>query len=197
VSSYIVLSEVSETIRRILWASFNADPVIRTIVPAESAIVFSNPTETARDPANRLSLWLYHVSENEFVKNEPMVRTNGDLRFPPLALDFNYLVTPFGPTGTADQMILGKTMQVLYDNASTLLIDQANEVWEELHIILGRLSIEELAQLWEALIEPYRLSVCYSVRVTRLDSERSVQADKVLEREVHYGELPSTEAGES
>lgn len=185
-----MLSEVSETIRSILWQAFDADPLIRAIVPAETAIVFSNPTETARDPANRLSLWLYQVTENEFVKNQPMVRTNGDLRFPPLALDFHYLVTPFGPSATADQLILGRAMQVLYDNAKTLLIDPANEVWEELHIILGRLSIEELAQLWEALIEPYRLSVCYTVRVTRLDSERPVVAERVVERSAQYGELP-------
>ena len=63
----MVLQAVSRALRQVLWNEFNTDPVLGPIVPAEAAIVFANPTETARDPANRLSLWLYQVTENEFV----------------------------------------------------------------------------------------------------------------------------------
>ncbi len=76
-SSYMVLSRVSEELRRILWEAYNADPVVQPIVGSEAAIVFSNPTETARDSANRLSIWLYQITENEFLKNQPVQRTNG------------------------------------------------------------------------------------------------------------------------
>src|SRR5687768_1169162 len=171
-SSYMVIAAVSEALRRILWEEFNTDAVIRPVVGSESAIVFRNPTETARDSANRLSLWLYQIAENEFVKNQPMLRANENGRhtttqFPPLGLNLFYLVTPFAPSGEADHLLLGKTMQVFYDNATILLQDIDNAIAEEVRVILCRLTLEELTRIWDALKEPYRLSVCYQVRVTR------------------------------
>lgn len=193
-SSYMVLAEVSEALRLILWEAIQQDDVLNLIVQSQDAIVFANPTEAARDSANRLSLWLYQVCEDEFVKNQPPLRTgversNGEDsgrerqdQFPPLALNLYYLVTPFAPSGTADHLMLGKTMQVMYDNAIVLLRNEANQIYEELRIILCRLALEELTRIWEALQEPYRLSVCYKVRVARVDSQRSIGKAKVIER---------------
>jgi hypothetical protein len=139
-SSYMVLTATSRVLRQILWEAFDADPVIRPIVGSEEAIVLLNPTETARDSSNRLSLWLYHVSENEFTKNAAPVRANGhDTRqAPPLALNLFYLITPFAPTGESDQMLLGKAMQVLYDDAIILLQNPGDQIAEELRLTLCR-----------------------------------------------------------
>ncbi len=191
-SSYMVVASVSEAMRRILWEAFNADDVIRPIVGSEQAIVFTNPTETARDSANRLSLWLYQITENEFVKNRPMLRGNGHdtAQFPPLALNLFYLVTPFAPSGEADHLLLGKSMQILYDNATLLLRDATENIAEELRIIFCRLTLEELTRIWEALREPYRLSVCYQVRVTRIDSERLPGHTRVIEPIAGFGSKP-------
>jgi hypothetical protein len=189
VSSYLAIAAVSRTLRRLLWEAFSADPVISPIVGSEMAIVFDNPTDTARDPANRLSLWLYEVTEDEHVKNQPMTRDNGPerTRFASLALDFGYLVTPFAPSGEANHLLLGKTMQILYDNASTLLVDPVDDVAEELRIVLRRLTLEELTLVWQALREPYRLSVCYEIRVTRLDSLRTPVRATVVDRQADLG----------
>jgi hypothetical protein len=48
-SNYMVVAAVSEALRRILWEQFDLDNQIRPIVGSEAAIVFRNPTETARD----------------------------------------------------------------------------------------------------------------------------------------------------
>jgi len=195
-SSYKVISEVSKVLRQILWAEFSADPVVSDIIRAPQEIVFKNPTETAADTANRLSVWLHQVTENEFVKNQPMVRANGpeSARFPPLALNLYYLVTPFAPSHNpeSEQLLLGKTMQVLYDNAIVVLLDQTpgEEVAEELRIILARLSLEELTRIWEALQAPYRLSVCYQVRVTSIESDRVPGGARIVERIAGYGAKP-------
>jgi hypothetical protein len=197
VSSYMVVAAVSTALRRILWEEFDSDPVVKPIVGSDQAIVFTNPTQTARDSANRLSLWLYQVTENEFVKNRPMARANGNanehdrLQFPPLALNLFYLVTPFAPSGEADHLLLGKTMQVLYDNSTLLLQDAASAITEELRILLCRITLEELTRVWEALREPYRLSVCYEVRVTRVDSARTQEHARVLERDAGFGSQPT------
>jgi hypothetical protein len=185
-SSYKVISEVSKKLRELLWRAFEAEPEINpTILGNEEAIVFSNPTQAARDSANRLSLWLYQITENEFMKNQPPSRANGlqTLQFPPMALNLYYLVTPFATDGESDHLLLGKTLQALYDNANVLLQDPGDEVFEELRIIFCRLTLEELTRIWEALREPYRLSVCYQVRVLRVESQRRTEQARVVERD--------------
>jgi len=184
-SNYTVISDVSEGLRQILFTEFARDPVIRNLVgPNEAAIAFTNPTQTAQNAANRLSLWLYQVTENEFLKNQPPARSNGveTTQFPPLSLNLHYLITPFGPTGQADLLILGKTMQVLHENAIVLLTDPARELAEELRVVLCSLLLDQLSRVWEALREPYRLSVSYEVRVTRVDSQHAITTARVIER---------------
>jgi Pvc16 N-terminal domain len=198
-SSYHVLSEVSGAIKRILWDEFSAEPDVLDAVPSEASIVFTNPKRTAQNEAGRLSLWLYSVSENEYVKNQPIVRgeASDTTKFPPLALDLSYLVTPMarGPDPEkANHLLLGKTMEALYDNSTTLLSTD-DKVAEELHIALCRLSILELAELWEALQEDYRLSVCYQVRVIRIDSTRIPADARVVERDTTYGPRPQGATG--
>lgn len=197
-SSYGVVAAVSEVLRRILWEQFDADPVVRAIVGSESAIVFRNPTETARDAANRLSVWLYQITENEFIKNQPPLhrRETQSAIFPPgetresapLALNLFYLLTPFSLTSEADNLLIGKTMQILYDNSTIFVRDQVAELSEELRIIFCRLSLEELTRIWEALKEPYRLSICYEVRVTHIDSLRRTEHVRIVDR---YGRFRS------
>lgn len=164
---------------------------MRDIVGNDTAIVLLNPTETAKETSNRLSLWLYQITENEFVKNQPAIRANGPETAmpPPLALNLFYLLTPFAPSGESDHLLLGKAMRVFYDNAIVLLRDPVENVAEELRIVLSRLTLEELTRVWEALREPYRLSVGYLVRVARVDSDRDTTHARVLERDERFGPL--------
>jgi hypothetical protein len=208
-SDYLVLDAVSKALRQILWDQFNADGVIRPIVGSEAAIVFSNPTETARDSSNRLSLWLYQITENEYVKNQPMLRAavqpappppggrapRQAAQYPPMALNLYFLATPFAQSDEADHLLLGKTMQVFYDNAIIFLEDTTSNIFEELRVIFCRLSLEELTRIWESLREPYRLSVCYLVRVTRIDSRRTPESGLVLERTAGFSGDPQAVAG--
>jgi Pvc16 N-terminal domain len=189
-SDYGVLAAVSGALRGLLWEAFDPDPAI--LVNSEDEIVFSNPKEAAGDPAHKLSLWLYQVCENEFLKNDPPERVNGDsLRFTPLPLNLHYLVTPMSSTDdAADHLLLGKSMQVLYDNSIVLLRDPGANFFEELHITFARLTLEELTRIWESLQEPYRLSVAYQVRVARVDSLREQPAARVVDRTVGYGSRP-------
>jgi hypothetical protein len=195
VSDYVVVAATSRALQQILWEAFANDPLINPIISSREEIVFRNPTQTAMDSANRLSLWLHQVNENEYVKNQPMLHGNNgheQLRYPPLALNLFYLVTPFAPQGDpeSEHLLLGATMQVLYDNSILFLRDQTQgeQVAEEVRIILSRLSLEELTRIWEALREPYRLSVCYEVRVTRIDSKRMPQGALVIDRTAQFGE---------
>ena len=100
-SSYEVIAAVSRALRDILWEAYDADLQVRPIVVSQAGIVFLNPTQTARDSSNRLSLWLYQVAENEHVKNQPMQRAAPpapatEQQFPPLALNLFYLAFVVG-----------------------------------------------------------------------------------------------------
>lgn len=183
-SSYGVIRTVSGALRQILWEEFSVDAHMQAIVGSEQAIVFTNPKETAAHPSDRLSLWLYQVTENEFLKNQPAVRANGaeTTRPAPLALNLHYLVTPFAGSGELDLLLFGKTLQVLYDNATTLLRVPAEGIVQELRVILARLTLEELTRVWEALQEPYRLSAGYLVCVTEVDSLRQTSYARVIDR---------------
>jgi hypothetical protein len=194
-SDYTVISEVSKTLRDVLWAAFSADPVILNLVAVEDAIVFDNPNKTAQQSTNRLSLWLYQVSENEFTKNlPPPLNAQGNAqKRPPLTLNLSYLVTPFGPSGEADLLILGKTLQTLYDSAIFSVKNAAGPIAEDLRIVLSQLTIEELGRIWESLQEPYRLSVCYQVRVVHILPTIGLGAKRVLDRAAATAnEVPET-----
>jgi len=203
-SSYMVIAGVSEALRSVLWDELSTDPEVGQLFPSEQDIVFTNPTETAQNTANRLSLWLYQIMENEFVKNQPMVRANGNdaLQYPPLAVNLSYLITPFaspvnGDNSVRDEnhMILGKVMQVFHDNPIILLRDTTNNIAEELRIIFKRLTLEEQTRIWEALRESYRLSICYQVQVTRIDSRRESGNARVIERAADHGTVPAQATG--
>jgi hypothetical protein len=189
-SSYHVIWTVSRSLQQMLWSEFNADPVLRAIVGSAAAIVLTNPTDVQRDPANRLSLWLYQITENEHVKNQPPARATRDnlTQVPPLALNLFYLVTPFAGPAEADQLVLGKIMQVMYDNAIVLVRNVPDADFEELRIVLCRLTLEELTRIWEALGEPYRLSVCYEVRVMHVESSRFISQARVIDRAADLGD---------
>jgi hypothetical protein len=194
-----VLRETSKALQRILWESFQADDDItgNAIVTSEQDIVFSNPTETARNSANRLSLWLYQVTENEFLKNQPVTAggAHTTIRDPPLVLNLFFLITPFAPSREGDLLLLGSTMRTLYDNPIVLLRRPQEEVFEDLRIVLCRLTLEELTRIWEALREPYRLSVCYQVRVTHIDSGRTTHGARVVELDSDYGLIEAVPQG--
>jgi hypothetical protein len=193
VSNYTVISDVSEGLKQILFTEFSKDAVIRNVVgTSDAAIVFTNPTQTAQNSSNRLSLWLYQITENEFLKNQPPARGSSadTIQFPPLPLNLHYLITPFAATGQADLLLLGKTMQVLHENAMVLLNDPARELAEELRVVLCSLQLDQLSRIWEALREPYRLSVTYEVRVTRVDSQHATTTPRVIERTAGFATAP-------
>jgi hypothetical protein len=73
-------------------------------------------------------------------------------------------------------------MQILHDHPRIQF--ELNDERQEFSVILARRTLEELTRIWDALREPYRLSVCYEVRLTRIDSLRWVRAARITDRAV-------------
>ena len=193
--NYSVISEVSNLLRRTLWEGFQNDNALTPQhVPNLESIVLMNPADAALENNHRLSLWLYQVQQNEYLRNVPPARIPNDdrhVQFPALAINLFYLLTPATTSVEGDQLVLGRSMQIFHDNA-ILLLESAEEPGrgEELRISMSHRDLRELAEVWEALQQPYRLSVCYEVRVPRIDSLRTERGDRIGDRRFDLDDAP-------
>jgi hypothetical protein len=181
-SSSEVIREVSNVLKTLL------EEGLRTPINPAPTVELSNPADETSEKT--LSIWLYQVSPNAHLRNAPTVRNVDDTeRFPPLSLDLYYLLTPSQKNESSNQATLGRALQVLYDNG-ILVLNRGGDV-EELHLSISQRSIEELASVWEALQKPYRLSVCFEVRIVQIDSERTLRSGRVKERTTVFEDSPA------
>jgi hypothetical protein len=180
-SSSAIISEVSSLLKTLLEEGLK-------LLPSDKPTVkLANPADEGVREEPTLSIWLYQVTPNPYMRNAPNVRVaDQSERFTPLSLDLCYLLTPSQKDETANQQTLGRALQVLYDN-SILSLASGNDV-EELHLSVCQRSITELAEVWEALQRPYRLSVCFEVRTIQIDSERTLNAGRVRDRATDFQE---------
>src|SRR5271157_1450253 len=166
-ADYTVLSEVGESILAVLWEEMQADPQINTLIDSEDRISLESPADLEGNDTVRLSIYLYRIAEDAYSKNRPPINNGrGQLQKPPLTLDLYYLVTPLVGLPREQQIVLGKTMQILYDRAT----------------------LEETTRVWQALEMSYRLSVCYVVRVAMISSLWQQTVVPVVEAIMDYGE---------
>ena len=181
-SSSAIISEVSDLLKRVLKEGLKND------ANNDPTVELSNPTD--QKDGTILSIWLYQVTPNAYMRNAPNVRAGDQSeRFTPLSLDLCYLLTPSQKDESANQQTLGRALRVLYDN-SILILSSGNDA-EELHLNICQRSISELAEVWEALQKPYRLSVCFEVRTVQIDSERTLNPGRVRERGASLAENPT------
>lgn len=123
----------------------------------------------------RLNLFLYQVLENPMAKNQHWLSiTAAQQEFPPLALNLYYMLTPYARDTISAHQVLSHAMTILHDRSIVTgpsLFGGLSIAVEELKIVLCPMSLEELTRIWNALQSPYRLSVCYEVRIALLQSE--------------------------
>lgn len=185
-SSYKVILEVSKLLQATLWNGFAGDNALTQYISGQDAIVLMNPADAANQANHKLSLWLYQVQQNEFLRNQPPFRVPGDddrIQFQPLVLNLYYLLTPSTESVEGDQMVLGRSIQIFNDNAILLLQSQEDPgVSQELRLSMCQRDLRELAEVWEALQQPYRLSVCYEIRIAQIDSTRTQRTGRVRDR---------------
>ena len=190
-SDYTIISELGNAILSLLYAELNADPQISGLIDSEDRISLESPADLENNNSVRLSMYLYRILENPYTKNRfPVDGRGGMQRKPPLTLDLYYLLTPLIGTPREQQIVLGKTMQILYDRAILEAQDFANapgDSGEAVRLVLNPVSLEELTRVWQALEIPYRLSVCYIARVALVDSQQEQFKQPIVYKRVTYG----------
>jgi hypothetical protein len=187
---FTTIRAVSRTLKTILETQItaSAEPDLGGV-----AIFLDSPREIVQagtTPA--VSLWLYHLARNPELANAPERRATFDTVAPAyLPIDLRYLVTPIADDTASEHALMGRVLQVFHDHAKVdglALTDSLSGKPDALRVSLEPLSLEELTRVWDALKEPYQLSVAYLVQVVRIESARGPRrAPPVIVRDLEIG----------
>lgn len=193
-SDYIVIADVGDTLKKLLWEDMKNDPrIYPAIIDSEDDITLSSPQDT--NDTGKLSLFLYKVTENAYMKNRERERNDSvGLKWVPLFLDLYYLITPRAEERRKDHILLGKTMQVFHDNGSirgSALTGSLEGGDTELRVVLHSLSFDHMMQLWQSFSEKnFKLSICYQVTPVRIDSRLDMKSTPVVRKELDFPQKP-------
>jgi hypothetical protein len=163
-----------------------------TDISPKPAITFKSPKEIKDEgddttSQNRVSLFLYHIEINPHLRNDDFIRVSDtNLKQPPMPLYLYYLLTPYGTNKTDEQYILGKVMQIFYDNAilkGSVLQNSLAGSSEEFKLLFSTISLDDLYKVWDAFQDTaYRLSIGYMVTPVRIDSAKEeTRVQRVIE----------------
>lgn len=167
-----VVADVSAIIMRRL------NQALEGLTPPPSPVAELNDlSEPVQVPVPKLTIFLYEIAEDPTSRNRPPVRAlppnPPTTRKPPMALLLRYLITPWGGDPDTQQRMIGKALQVFYDDAiwqGAELSGSLAGTTDALQFTLTPLTLDQKSWIWYAIQKPYRLSLNYEVRVVNLDS---------------------------
>lgn len=152
-----------------------------------ASIMLISPGEIEANDNVRLSLFLYQVRENAYLRNQEMQQISSThLKYPPLPLELYYMLTAYPSSGIADRTertkeehgILGKAIQILYDN-TMLALDYG------LRITLNTMSLDDMTKIWTTFQgKSYRPSACYLVTPVMIESKLEMGMRRVTSKEM-------------
>ncbi len=187
-ADYAVIGDVSTSLVTLLDTELRKAPLRGRAVLSDLA--------DAVPSGLTLTITLYEILEDGPSRNRPRPQQPSGTAVvstkPPMALRLHYLLTPWGGDPVTEQQILGRAMQVLYDDAilaGTMLSGGLLGSADTLKITLIPLTLEDRARVWYAIQQKYRLSVNYEVRVVNLDAVEELREEVVRSRTHDAGQL--------
>ena len=139
-----------------------------------------------------LTVFLYDVVEDGSARNRAPGRTPvqvaGHQRVtvvkPPLALILRYMLTAWAADRVSEHRMIGRAIQSFHDHptlSGPQLVGTLAATDDALRLTLAPISLHERAVVWDAINQPYRLSVNYEIRVVRIDAELAADVPGVRE----------------
>jgi hypothetical protein len=135
----------------------------------------SMPESVRNDGNCQLCVYLFHVSEDPYQKNSPLLGRHRvpPIPFQPLSLDLFYLVTAFaGSDYVQEQTAMSIALRCFHDNPIVRMdvtlpqpLPPPTVVQEEFTLTMEIQSVEEISRLWQAVVAPFRLSAIYKASV--------------------------------
>ncbi len=167
-SDFTAIRDVTLQLRWLLFEGLSATNIGNHHVDPQSISVFSPSDVISGNEHGLMSMFLFRVVPSAVSSsNSP----TGDR--PSAQVDLYYLMTPTSGEPDTDQLILGRTIQILEANPmlrGSKRIPNLSVSPIDARLAPSDLSFEESARIWDALDEPYRLSVCYRVEGVIIDT---------------------------
>ena len=194
-ATYQAIGATCEAIMRLLQQSWRSD-----LFPGSNLQFKVYRTGDFAEPMDAgVSLFLYRVTVNN-VQRTPAARPlpGGRQRRTQLPLELHFLLTPWAKQDSLDasleHLILGWMMRAIEDTpvlpAGILntVIPGVFDTDESIELVAGQLTNEEMFLIWDVLPISYQISVPYTARIVRIDSELDQQeAGPVMTRELDFG----------
>jgi hypothetical protein len=189
---FTIIRDVGKSLKELLEAN---------IPTLNNNISFNSPADVQTPGGNQrlLSFFLYQVAENVHMRNRNLEASGPErMVYPPVILDFYYLLTPYAKERDDEFDVLEKVVRTLHDNAilrgsklKGMLLESGNE---ELRIVPNPLSLEDLNHLWSTFSKPFKTSLAYLVTPVRIPSTRELEARRVVRKDDRYYQI--VESGE-
>jgi hypothetical protein len=170
----------------------NAFPTDLTDHPCDFRLVASGELngEAATALDKVVTLCLYRVTVNPYVRNSPHISANQQATLP-LSVDLHYMLTVWSDNALFEHTVLGWAIRQLYQHQtlsqSDLSPDGGWGAGDFVQVIPSELSTEDMMRIWDALDPPYRLSVSYIARVIRIEADAQPATLSVVSRALQTG----------
>ena len=186
-ANQFAIHSVGNSLRRYLENAY-PEP-LRTNTACSFRLLSSGEFMNTANFGTTLSLYLYRVTMNEYLRNVPRINQTFD-DAAPLAVDLHYLLTVWANNALAEHTILAWAMRELYRrpilDKSSLSSEADWGAADVIQLIPAELSNEDIMRIWDALEPPYHLSVSYIARVVRIDLDAFKSLQVVVANRFSY-----------
>lgn len=198
VDSGQVLRCVSESLRNLIRAHISE-------LSSESAVVFESPADIDSQGETKLSLFLYQLEINPFLRNTPATlnRQQGatdmpnslTVTAPPLVADLLYMMVPYARSAELELVLVDKLVRLFHDVPALygqwlhpVLRQSGNDV---IPIVPDFSNFERLHNIWSGFPnKPYKLTKLYTLSPVRIPSEKVSQVNMIREGELVAEQRP-------
>ena len=167
------------------------------MIASDENISLDSPADISSVSTNMISLFMYSVRINPFLRNdEPYVVDEGGpdqaLQNPPLPVDLDIVLTPFGLTRLAELEMIERIIQIFNDEQ--IITDQDLPVLSDEIVRIAPLnpSMDDVNKLWSIFPnQSYKTSLFYRLTPINIDSGRKETVTLVADdgRDISYTRL--------
>ena len=174
-----VIRDISHDLRRQIFDALVATPNVDFALGGDVSRLTLSPPAEGLAATVVASLYLYHIEVDRHLRNQrPLPDPAAEDRFrnPPLPLQLRYLFTPVSADEDLNQLLIGRILQHFHDHPSFAALEGAplgdsfGGASPALRVRPDLLTLEQAAQLWNALSQPFRVAVSLLVEVVAIDS---------------------------
>jgi hypothetical protein len=182
------LSIITDSLIGLLTQSRDLSPLWKGNVPSFTITITGSMPETVRPDGDcQLSLYLYHVSQDAFQRNSPVLGRALPIPDQPLSLNLYYVLTAYAKKNyVQEQQAMSIALRCFHDNPLVRIslpapvpvpvplptpgtdvedFTKVTGLAGEFCVTMEIESVDKLGFLWQAFSAPFRLSAVYKVSV--------------------------------